>query len=418
MRDFLEQVGVKDYPDNMDNNQLGAAIVKSGEVPTSFKVKGYDFSIVAGLLGNRDLIAKALGTTKDQIISIITEKLKSPKKYNIVNTTDFLQNKIDVDSNTDLEKYLPVIDYYKGKKYTTSSIVTVKFPDENRQNASFHRMMYIGKNKFSIRVVAQRHLDKTYTDAMEKGEDLKVAIVFGVHPAVELASAFSYPGLDEFELASAFLGGLDVFKLPNGIMVPAGAEFVMEGRITKQMAEEGPFIDLTGTADRLRQQPIVEIDRIYFRNKPLFRTLLPGGSEHRMLMGIPQEPRMFAAISNTIPTVKNVVLTPGGCSWLHAVVQIKKRTEGDAKNAIMAALAAHPSLKRVVIVDEDIDPSDLNDVEWAIATRVQPDRDLHLVPGAKGSSLDPSAEKSITCKWGIDATKPLKNNEGYNKVEF
>lgn len=137
--------------------------------------------------------------------------------------------------------------------------------------------------------------------------------------------------------------------------------------------------------------------------------------EHKILMGIPQEPRMKSLIQNTVPTVKNVVMTEGGGSWLHAVVQIRKRTDGDGKNAIIAALAAHPSLKRVVVVDEDIDPTDPVDVEWAIATRFQPDKDMVLVPGAKGSSLDPSAINSITCKWGLDATKPLRA-KGFDRV--
>ena len=109
-------------------------------------------------------------------------------------------------------------------------------------------------------------------------------------------------------------------------------------------------------------------------------------------------------------------MTEGGGSWLHAVVQIKKRTPGDGKNTILAALAAHPSLKRVVVVDEDIDPTDPIDVEWAIATRCQPDKNILFVPGAKGSSLDPSAdENGTTCKWGIDATKPLAK-KGFDRI--
>ena len=254
---------------------------------------------------------------------------------------------------------------------------------------------------------------------MQKGEDLKVAVIFGVHPAVEIASSFSAPHTDELELASAFLNGLDVYKLKNGISVPAHAEFVIEGRITKELAAEGPFIDVTQTADIIRQQPILEVDLIYYRNNPVFRTILPGGSEHRMLMGVPKEPQIYKRVSNVIKSVKNVVLTPGGNCWLHGIVQIEKKdTEDDAKKAIEAALTAHPSLKRVIIVDDDIDCTDPDDVEWAIATRVQQDKDILLFPNSKGSSLDPSSSESVTCKWGIDATKPLKDYEGYNKVEL
>ncbi len=418
MRSFLNKINVKDYKKAVEKGRLAEKIKEMGEVPTKFQLKDFKFPIIAGLINNREKIALALGVEKNKIISCISEKSSNLKPYNIIKEAPFLDNQINLNSSNLIEQYLPVIEFYEAKQYTTSSIVICNFPEENRQNASFHRMMYLGDNKFSIRIVPQRHLDKAYTDSMEKGKELKVAVVFGVHPAIELAASFSAPKTDELELASSFLNGLDVKRISNDLLVPANAEFVVEGRITKNLALEGPFVDLTGTADRIREQPILESDKIYFRNEPYFRTILPGGKEHRMLMGIPQEPRIYRGIMNTIPTVRNVILTQGGCSWLHAVVQIKKRTEGDPKNAILAALSAHPSLKRVIIVDEDIDITDSDDIEWALATRVQPDKDLVLVPNSKGSSLDPSSDKSITCKWGIDATKPIVDNEEFNKVVF
>ena len=418
MRSFLEKIEVNTHDKVITLKSLGKEIKKRNETPTKFNVEGFNFPLISGLISTRELLATSLGIKKNEIIKFISDKLENLKEYTRINNAPFLENKIEVKEDTKLDKLLPVIEFYADKKYTTSSIVIVKYPEENRQNASFHRMMYLGGNKFSIRIVKQRHLDRAYTDAMTKNNSLNVAVVFGVHPAIEITAAFSAPKLDELKLASAFLGGLEVYKMPNGISVPANAEFVVEGRITEEMAEEGPFVDLTGTIDKVRQQPVLEVDNLYFRNNPIFRTILPGGNEHKMLMGVPQEPRMFKQISNTISTVKNVILTPGGCCWLHAVVQIRKRTEGDAKNTILAALAAHPSLKRVVVVDDDIDITNPNDVEWAISTRFQPDKDMLLVPNSKGSSLDPSSKNSVTCKWGIDATKPIKDNTGYNKVEF
>ena len=418
MRNYLNQIDVKKCEEVIPTNQIIKQISKDKEVPTLYKLKNYNFPIVSGLISSRELFATALGIKKDQIISFITDKLDKLEKPSKIDKAEFLANKIDVNQNTDLEKYIPMINFYGDKKYVTSSIIIVKFPDENRQNMSFHRLMYLGANKFAIRIVPQRHLDKAYLNAMEHDIELEIAIVCGVHPAIEICASFSAPQLDELSLASTFLKDLKIFRLSNGLLVPFKAEFVFEGRITKEMADEGPFVDLTGTADIIRSQPILEIDKLYFKNNPIFRTILPGAQEHKILMGVPQEPRMFTFISNTVSTVKNVILTTGGNSWFHAVVQIKKRTEGDAKNTILAALAAHPSLKRVIVVDEDINIYDSDDVEWAVATRVQPDKDILLIPNSKGSSLDPSSKNSITCKWGIDATKPLENNEGYNRVEF
>ncbi|MEM4647444.1 MAG: UbiD family decarboxylase, partial [Candidatus Nezhaarchaeales archaeon] len=121
---------------------------------------------------------------------------------------------------------------------------------------------------------------------------------------------------------------------------------------------------------------------------------------------------LWMALKRVLPGLRSVRLTEGGCGWLHAVIAIDKMTEGDGKTAIMAAFGAHPSLKHVVIVDGDVNVDDPRDVEWAIATRFQADRGLVVIRGARGSSLDPSAdpETLLTCKVGIDATKPLKIN--------
>lgn len=417
MRSFLDKIELSRFNKKITINQLARTIHSINEVPMRVEVEEYNFPVICGLIHSREMIALALDISKNDIISFITQKLDNPLSYTRVKDAPFLRNEVNLTNSKKIENFLPIIDFYGNKKYTTSSIVIVNYPEENRLNSSFHRMMYLGENRFSIRIVAQRHLDNAYQEAIKNNKDLNVAIVFGVHPAIELAASFSAPGLDELELATSFLGKLEVFQLPNGISVPSNSEFVIQGRVTSELAEEGPFIDLTGTLDQVRQQPILIADILYYREDPIFRTLLPGGNEHKMLMGIPQEPRIFKMVSNTIPTVKNVVLTLGGNCWLHAVVQITKRTEGDAKNAILAALAAHPSLKRVVVVDDDIDINNPKEVEWAIATRVQPDKDLLIISNAKGSSLDPSAKNSITSKWGIDATKPVIDNESYNKVK-
>jgi UbiD family decarboxylase len=418
MRNYLKQIKIRDFKEIIHIDRLGKQISKDNETPTKYKTNEYSFPIVSGLISDRELFATALGIKKDQIISFITEKLDKIKKPQEIDEAKFLENKINVNKDTNLEKYIPMINFYGQKKYITSSIVIANYPYEQRQNMSFHRLMYLGENKFSIRIVPQRHLDRAYLHAMENNTDLTIAIICGVHPAIEISASFSAPQLDELSLASTFLEDLRVFRLSNNLFVPSNAEFVFEGKITKQMADEGPFIDLTGTADIIRSQPVIEIEKLYYRDNPIFRTILPGGKEHKILMGVPQEPRMFNFISNTVNTVRNILLTKGGNTWFHAVVQIKKRTEGDAKNTILAALAAHPSLKRVIVVDEDINIYDSDDVEWAVATRVQPNKDILLIPNSKGSSLDPSSQNSITCKWGIDATKPLTNNEAYNKVEF
>jgi len=229
------------------------------------------------------------------------------------------------------------------------------------------------------------------------------------------ASTSLAPGQDEFGMANA-LDKTELVKCKTiDVEVPRDCEIVLEGRITKERHAEGPFLDITGTQDKVREQPVIEIKCITHRKNPIFQTLLPGRWEHRLLMGMPKEPTIYNEV-NKVCKCKNVLITPGGCSWLHAVVQIKKENPDDGKKAIEAAFQGHHSLKHCVVVDEDINIYDLNDVEWAMSTRYQADKDSIVKPNQPGSSLDPSGDlsegkKATTCKAGADATIPLEKKD-------
>jgi UbiD family decarboxylase len=190
----------------------------------------------------------------------------------------------------------------------------------------------------------------------------------------------------------------------------------LEGRLTHRLADEGPFIDLTETWDIVRQQPVIEIDCMTHRQSPIYHALLPGGLEHKLLMGLPREPTIFQAVSE-VADCRAVSITPGGMSWLHAAVQIAKREKGDGRRAIEAAFRGHGSLKHVVVVDTDVNPYDATAVEWAVATRFQADRDLMVFEEQPSSSLDPSAthtpgKKARSAKMGLDATIPWTDTAG------
>ncbi|MFB6470318.1 MAG: UbiD family decarboxylase [Vulcanisaeta sp. AZ3] len=296
----------------------------------------------------------------------------------------------------------------------TSAVVIGMDVREGMLNASIHRLMPIGPDKFVIRLVP-RHLYRIYMRNKELGRDTPIVIAWGLHPAILVAAASSPPfGVFELNMANALLNGsLEVKVMDNGVPAPAYAEVVMEGYISaKEEAKEGPCMDVLGTYDEVRMQPVVRITRIYIRrDSPLMaHALVAGYSEHRVLMGIEKEAKIWQFVSNVVPEVKAVRLTDGGCGWLHAVVSIRKQSDGDPKNAIMAAFAAHPSLKYVVVVDDDINIDDPSEVEWAIATRFRADEDLVTIKYARGSTLDPVAMdpiQGITTKMGLDATMPI-----------
>lgn len=299
-------------------------------------------------------------------------------------------------------------------RYIASNVVIINDPDHGR-NMCYHRLLLLDGRRFAARIIENRG---TY-NALQKTEgDLPVAICIGVSQAVHLAASMGPPpDIDELAVANALAPTPLVKCLTNDLAVPAHAEIVLEGRITHQMAGEGPFMDLTETMDSVRSQPVIEIDLITHRRNPIFHALLPGGLEHKILMGMPKEPTIFNEV-NKVVRCTGATITPGGASWLHAVVQIDKQSEADGRLAIEAAFKGHGSLKHVWVVDGDVDIYDPAQVEWAMATRFQADKDLHLFSGQPGSSLDPSGihvagQKSRTAKAGFDCTIPLGADLSY-----
>lgn len=354
----------------------------------------------------REKIAKALNIPKEDIVTHLLDAVNAPKPCTVVDNPRFRECTVD----TDLMK-LPIPKYFPedGGRYITSGVIVVEYA--GKKNVSFHRMMIMDAKHIAVRLVP-RHLFTLFNMAKEKGEELKISICVGAQAEVLLAAATSMDfGADELEVASAMcLKGhgkaLEVGRCDNGILVPSDVDYVFEGRITLRETKEGPFVDITGTYDFERQQPVIEIDKIWTSKDPIFHLLLPGGYEHFMLMGLPREPMILKTVRQAVPRVKNVRLTEGGCCWLNGVVSIKKNKEGDGVNAIMAAFTGHPSMKNVIVVDDDIDIFNDREVEWAVATRMQADRILRI-PGAAGSSLDPSSHGKTTWKVGYDATIPV-----------
>ena len=390
--------------------EAGAALAREeGRIVVLDHVRGYDRPVVGGVVSSRDLLGASLGVEPDEVVATLARAMDAPAPVTRVIEAPFLEG---LAATTDVGSVVPLLTFLPGSThpYTSSTIVAAR-SRHHGMNLSFHRMMYLGGDRFSVRIVP-RHLRMILE---EGGGTAQVAVLVGVHPAVSLAASCSGgPDMNELELASALLpGGLDVVDL-DGLDVPAGTELVLRGEITEELAEEGPFVDLTGTLDGVRDQRVLRVDRIYRRPGFLYHTIVPGGREHQLLMGMPQEPRMVRAVSNAVPCLERLALSNGGCHWLHVTVALRNPLPGQARNAAMAALGAHPSCKRVVVVDHDVDVHDAEAVEWAIATRVQADRDVIILPSCRGSSLDPSRESttSTTAKWIIDATIPAGADRG------
>jgi UbiD family decarboxylase len=401
------------------NKEIANIIYSLDEQPVIFEnVEGYPFSIFAGITGSRDIIAEGLGTTKDKLLFKLVDALRKPKKPEIL---DIAPCQEVIIKNPDLSK-LPLLFHLDGDggRYGSATVATIKDPDTGR-NVSYHRLMQIGKNKFTARLIPKRQTRTTYDKI--KG-DLEMAVCIGNSVAVMVAASLGPPsGVDEFAIANA----LDETKLvkcvTKDLEVPAESEFVIEGRLTRDLDREGPFVDLTETRDFERQEPVFVVDCITHRKDAMYQALIPGRFEHKLLMGMPKEPTIYDEVSK-VCECKNVLVTMGGGSWLHGIVQIKKKNPNDGKKAIEAAFNGHKSMKHVVIIDEDVDLYNSNAVEWAIATRFQGNKNLVVKPDQPGSSLDPTAKqepgkKALTCKVGVDATIPFDvDKKKYEIVKY
>jgi len=370
--------------------------------------------VVSGVCASRKHFAWALNTDNLGIVPRLVEALNHPRHPPVVGEAPCQQQ---VDRAPDLSR-IPILKHLEGDggPYVTAGILILRDPDFGR-NASFHRLMQIGPRQFTARVVEGRGTDTAWRKAFDAGQDLEIAICLGVPIHALLAAAMSPPkGVDELAIAHALAPTPLARCVTVDLEVPAECEAVLEGRITRRLGDEGPFIDLTETWDIVRRQPVIEIDCLTHRRLPMYHALLPGGLEHKLLMGLPREPTIFQAVSQ-VATCRAVSITPGGMSWLHAVVQIDKRGPEDGQRAIEAAFRGHSSLKHVVVVDLDVDPFDEAATEWAIATRFQADRDLMVFEDQPSSSLDPSAalvpgQKARSAKMGLDATIPWTDASG------
>ncbi|MGC8562295.1 MAG: UbiD family decarboxylase [Thermoplasmata archaeon] len=358
---------------------------------------------VANLWADRERIYRELGMSRDLFLANYETALSD--------TPALKEGEKLFKVTADIED-VPVCWHYPGDAgfYITSGIFVAE--SGGKRNLSIHRVFIESKEGGYVRLVP-RDLLRMYKDAVSHGEELKVSIVIGSPLEYLLAAATSVPfEHDESQIAASLYrkskGREMLFsKSRFGLTVPADSDYVINAVLTGKTKEEGPFKDVTGTYDIQEGQPQILFDSVETVPDPIYHILVPATMEHFNLMGLPREPTIFKEIRNAGVDVKDVRLSEGGASWLHGIVKIRKSSSEDFAKTVDASFRGHKSLKRVIIVDEDIDIYDDRDVEWALATRFQADRGI-IIRRERGSSLDPSSyEGNITSKMGMDATMPI-----------
>lgn len=416
LRSWLQQLVVTDRlavaRDGISLIDELAAVSKRLELEQAVlfpKPGGHSIPVVANLFADRSWIADSLQVPTGQLLSRFQHAVRHPLPW--VEVTSAPVQEI-VHREVDLLRQLPIPKHneHDSGPYITAALLIARNPKTGIQNVSIHRCQVSGPDRIGV-LLLPRHTKHYFRMAEEAGEALEIALVIGVHPALILASqAIAALDCDEMEIAGALLGqAVDMVKCrTNRVRVPAHAEIVVEGRILPKIREpEGPFGEFPQYYGPRADREVIQVDAITHRTNPIFHTIVGGGVEHLLLGAIPREATLLDHLQRSFPSVRDVRLTRGGTCRYHLAVKIEKTSAGEAKNIIMGAFGGHYDLKQVVVVDMDVEIDDPNEIEWAIATRFQADRDLVVVSGAQGSKLDPSSADGVSAKMGMDATKPL-----------
>ncbi len=409
--------------------EIAAGIRKTSDVngPALLfeKVRGFPgWHVLGGLFATRRLIALGLGIPEDELLEryMTLEDLRIPPEE--VGTGPVKEIRWTGDE-IDLRR-LPIVTHSEKDvgPYITIGIQIGKDPETAARNVSIHRMLLLGKDRLSLWAPADHHLGRMILKAEEKGKGLEVATAIGVDPALVIGSQAKVPfGVDEFCVAGGLRGApVKLTKCETiDVEVPAFAEIVIEGiTVPGERVADGPYGEYPGCYSEAKQAPVLKVTAITMRRNAIYQTALTGMpvTENHTLIEYANAAIVYREVKKIVPEVKGVHLTPGGTFRHHVVVSIKKRSQEEARNVILGLLSLGIGLKQVTVVDDDIDIYDPLEVEWALSTRMQPDKDVIIIPRLACSTLDPSVPvPRTTAGWGIDATTPVGDNQRFQKVK-
>jgi UbiD family decarboxylase len=417
----------------VDPNLLIGAICHENSRRTGYgimfeNVKGFNTPLVAGVFGcKRDIYAEVVGcgiSTKD-LQQRWQKVYKNPVKPKEVSLADAPCKEVVIDENR-VDLYsdpfpVPTWHYHDPGPYLgTFHAVITKDPETGWTNFGAYRNQILDKNVLGCLAAGYRHMGMHWAKWRDIGKPMPVAIAVGLDPYLLITSCTGVPAfVDEYDIAGALKRApIEVVRAENSeLLVPAHAEIVIEGEmpIDKFWPEEGPFGEFTGfMGDKRENSLYIEIKKITHRKEPIFQGTYEGRppSESNVIRSIGRSNALYQhLVSSGCPGVVDVCVTPAGSAGLHAVISLKKSFPGHTRCA-MALTWGYSVLfcKHVVVVDEDIDVWNPDEVEWAIATRVQAARDVVIVQGGHTSTLDPSQVPSRRAwsDWlGIDATNPV-----------
>jgi UbiD family decarboxylase len=426
LRGFLRLVETE-FPDQLlrveepidlrfDATALVFELDRAGKSPVVVfeKVRGSGMPLVTNVAGNRELLAACLGVDSANLPTAFRERCQKYIPCEIVERGAWEDVVIEGDE-LDLRKLpIPLQFAVDAAPYITAGQIVARDPMTGVDTTGFHRLMVKDRNRLGVSLHSRRRLYEFHRRAEERGESLPAVITLGIHPLHYMGSmVYAYPPqVRKFEIIGGLFG--EPYRLArcgvDGIEVPAGAEIIIEGEILADVREpEGPFSEFTGYASYRSTQNVFVAHRVRMRRDAMLHSVTSGMSrDHILVSCITREGEILNALRRNLPNVRAVHVPHTTCGAFMAFISMKKIADGEPQMAIMATLGTELYTKYVVVVDDDVDIFNINDVMWAIATRVHADKDIIFIPGAKGAILDPTSDPQnfTLTKMGIDATRP------------
>jgi UbiD family decarboxylase len=427
LRGFLKMVET-DYPDQLlriseavdlrlEMTSVVFELERAGKNPVVIfeRPRGFNIPVVTNVAANRRLLAACLGVEQSQLPTAFRERCQKYIPCELVSEASWNEVVIE-DDEVDLYKLpIPLQFSVDGAPYITAGQISARDPMTGVDTTGFHRLMLKGKNRLGVSLHSRRRMYEFHRRAEERGQALPAVITIGTHPLHYMGSmVYAYPpNVRKFEIIGGLFG--EPYRLARSgiddLEIPAGAEIVIEGEILAGLHEpEGPFGEFTGYASYRSTQNVFVAKRIRMRADAMYQSVTSGMSKDHILVScVTREGEILNALRRNIPNVRNVHVPHTTCGAFVAFISIKKTADGEPQMAIMAALGTELYTKYVIVVDDDVDIFDLNDVMWAVATRVRAEKDIFFIPGAKAAILDPTSDPQnfTVTKMGIDATRPI-----------
>jgi len=408
--------------------EIAAAIKLIAEQDSSVaffnKVKGYSGSIVGNLLGAKKRLAMAMDIKETDLAESYLKRRNNPIKPIVVDNGPVKENIIS--SDIDILKTMPVLTHHEkdAGPYFTTGVITARDPETGIRGVGIHRVQVKGPHTVGI-FLNTPPLGTFLEKAEKRNEPLEIAIILGLDPVCFFSSVIWAPeGIDKFDIAGGLSGG-SISLVPCesvDLEVPAGAEFVLEGKVLPHQREpEGPFGESTGYYFTFNN-PVAEIQTIMHRNDPVYHTLMPMAGEEEVLIDFSWQMENKNLLLNAISGLKDIALINMG---LVTIAQIDKQSQEDGIKIIEQLFECGIPNKIIIIVDQDVDINREKDIWWALTTRFQPHKDVIIKENMPGLGIDPSTQQedsavlvTRTSKIGIDATKPLDDLERLEKIKI